>query len=30
MSTNDKNLIELLRNYMEDNHLSWTQISRQL
>ena len=27
---NDKNLIDLLRNYMEENHLSWTQVSRQL
>ena len=30
MSMNDKNLIELLRTYMEENHLSWTQVSRQL
>ena len=27
---NDKNLIDVLRNYMEENHLSWTQVSRQL
>lgn len=27
---NDKNLIETLRAYVEENHLSWTQISRQL
>ncbi len=30
MSMNDKNLIEMLRAYVEENHLSWTQISRQL
>ncbi len=27
---NDKSLIEKLRAYVEDNHLSWTQISHQL
>ena len=30
MSMNDKNLIDTLRAYVEENHLSWTQISRQL